>query len=275
MTNAFYALIQVCPDFARAEAMNVGVVIFDPRAQSCHVRTATDLKPIQAFLRAADLDAAEVRDDVERMQRRIELERWSSVDDFDRFARSRGNLVQVTQPRSVGIESAELQLEQLFSELVSRRPARMASGAGSLRSEALDLVFAELHELHPERAWKDARFRVESLALTIDVDYAYRNGALNLVELKRLPKRADSAERLALECNSRGELVSKHIEPRRSRLTIVAVPGPLAPASEIVERVSRVLTDLGGAEFVAPTAIDAWTHRVRREVLEDHADESV
>jgi hypothetical protein len=267
MSSGYYCLIQVCPDPARAEAVNVGVLLYRPEPLVCLVRMSSDLGAARALVAGAGLDLRAVKVAADRMATRIETAGFSSIDELAHFARSRGNVVQVTAPRSVRTENPERDIQTLFDDLVRSGPPRPASQTHEVLLPYLETKFIALHERAPERVALHPSFEVPELSTAIDADYSYRNGHLNLVVLKTIPHKSSVIDRRAFEVNSQGQVVRKYIEDGSATLTVVGVSVEPSPDPEAEERFGRILRALGGAEFVRSSEVEKFAQRVQQDVI--------
>lgn len=126
--RGYYGLIQYCPDASRAEAANVGVILFCPEPHFIGARISEGNERIRRFFgkdRPFDwgrVDAAKRAIVARLMTSRAELR---SVEDLNRFIATRANELQVTPLRSVKVQYPEADLDALFKELVGgRAPGR-------------------------------------------------------------------------------------------------------------------------------------------------------
>ena len=115
----YYCVIQYCPDAGRAEAANVGVLLFSP----CHcleVKIDVTMSRVERFFgtnytAAAKEGALSV---ATRLSGKAALE-WDSYE-LSRYISSRANNIQLTEPRSMRrvVSSRLEECELLFKELV-------------------------------------------------------------------------------------------------------------------------------------------------------------
>src|SRR5260370_607690 len=96
----YYSLIQYCPDAARLETVNVGLVVFNPSADYLGVRLAEDNDRIGRVFRGHQfrpwvLEAAK-RALANRLQ--SSTYRPHTLEDFQHFIDSRGNELRLTSP---------------------------------------------------------------------------------------------------------------------------------------------------------------------------------
>lgn len=264
MSKGYYCLIQYCPDFSRAEAANVGLVLFQPEPNATAVRIVENVDFVARRL-GRKVATASVLEDVQSIGYRLKHELFHSVEDLERFVRTRGNRIQLTMPRPMRIEDPAKEVNRLFAELVEAAPVpredhpRMAGVAERLRR-----TFEALHARLPNRVDIGRRFEVPSVELQIASDYSYRNGRLNLVRIIDLPKTESTARREALALHSEGEIVRERLE-KGAKLHVVSSPrGPRQAENEQV--VAHLLQKLDATEFVPSSEVEGFTQRVEAEM---------
>src|SRR5262245_17288017 len=137
-----YSLIQYCPDPSRAEAANVGVLLFCPSLDFIEARTAGGNDRVRRFFRGQPMDLEQVNVMKRSIERRlrVEADRFKTFEDLQNFVESRANDIVLTAPRSVKVLDPKGELDQLFAELVG----------GRMRGERATKVIPELDE--PMRA---------------------------------------------------------------------------------------------------------------------------
>jgi hypothetical protein len=264
MTKGYYCLIQFCPDFARAEAVNVGALVFRSEPASLAVRviqeSAAVVRRLQPRVRSMLVDEA-----VSGIDYRLRHANIQSVADLEQFVRTRGNQIQLTMPRSTRVEDPHEEVERLFAELVGAGPAaeedhpRMADVADRLRR-----TFEALRARLPDRVEIGRRFQIPSVEMQIPTNYSYRNGRLNLVRIIKLPKTEATARREALALHSEGEIVRERLE-KGAKLHVVSSPrGPRQVENE--EVVANLLQKLDATEFVPSAKVEEFTQRVELEM---------
>ena len=121
MSKGYFSLVQYCPDFARQEAVNVGVVLLCPEQDFIQVRMAT------ANHRVRDLFGDEADDyrNLNSMKRsleeriRVEAENLKTLDALQTFVQTRANRIILTNPKPVRVGNPSDDLTALFDELVA------------------------------------------------------------------------------------------------------------------------------------------------------------
>ena len=72
--KGYYCLLQYCPDLARLEAANIGVLLFCPEWPSLRARTVRGNKRIQRFCGRADHDWARIESSKTAIEERLAVE---------------------------------------------------------------------------------------------------------------------------------------------------------------------------------------------------------
>jgi hypothetical protein len=118
--TGYYSIIQFCPNLARHEVVNVGVVLFCPGLSYLDALVSEDNSRICKFFGAESFDSARVTSYKQGVVKRLRLERdnFKSLKDLEEFAASRAGFIQLTKPLAVTVVVSENDLQQLFDELV-------------------------------------------------------------------------------------------------------------------------------------------------------------
>ncbi len=265
MTKGYYSLIQYCPDFSRAEAANVGLVLFQAEPAQASVRVLEDVKPAMRRLGRRGSDANLLRD-VQAIEYRLRHERFESVEAFERFVRTRGNQIALTPPRPMRIEALRNDLDRMFTELVEPVRPEPVAVASSQEPPLLRRSFLAWASRLPDRAWVDHEFHVAGHGIPIRADYAYRNGRLNLIQEMPHARDDEAVRRNALGMSKEGELV-RNLEEGEGRLVVVST----ATSSTAIEHervFGDILNRLQGAEFVPSSEAPAFVAKVAAELAE-------
>ena len=180
-TKGYYCLVQYCPDFARQEAANVGVVLFCPELRFLKARMADSIQRIRRFFGQDSGGYHHLRAMQMALVQRLAVEHaeFQDLESLLQFVNTRANKVVLTQPKPVKVFDAEADLEALFIELVvepTKPPTKRA--ALSLRKR-LDTAMGQ-DNLKPY-LHKDIEVEVPALRESITVPYAYQNNRFNLI----------------------------------------------------------------------------------------------
>jgi len=181
MTSAkgYYSLIQYCPDLARMETANVGVLLFCPDRAFLKARLARDNAKLRRAFGLRGNALVRIRSYKLALQERIDVERSRirTVDDLRRFIARRANDFQMTPPRFVKVRDPETQLAALFEQLVGGGRRRESLTA---LQERLDRLFESASVSHKLR--RNLSIVVPVVERQIRIPYAYHNGRLELIK---------------------------------------------------------------------------------------------
>lgn len=124
--QGYYSLVQYCPDPARAEVANLGVLLFSPGHDYIEVRLSKSVQHVKSVFKGRDLDTDQIRQATRALSNRVAHEKisFTTIDDLKHFISLRFNTVLLTAPRSIAVEEPHRQLESLFQELVGPEPQR-------------------------------------------------------------------------------------------------------------------------------------------------------
>src|SRR5260221_9191136 len=118
-TKGFFSVIQFCPDLDRGECANVGVVLAVPKLGYLDVRLSVDNEaPKQRFGKEA-FDDVRLTLAKKAISGRIlqDGRSWKEPEDLVRFGKKEGNNMLLSMPRTILVENAEAELEELFIRL--------------------------------------------------------------------------------------------------------------------------------------------------------------
>ncbi len=273
--KGFFYIIQFCPDHGRAEAANVGVVLFVPGDRDLRLRLDRSVKRVhQCFGRDA-IGAAWfkfVRDAFERGLLRHHAESpFREPADLDRHFGKLGNQIVVTPGRPTRVEDPARDLDRLFSRLVrddvsdGTKKARAAADADVPESVmALDAVLRRLESRNFD-VQRRFSYEIPSISMPLEVDYALRNGELSLIRLLRVGGKGKKASDEALTLATKGRLVSTHRAPaedQKAKLVVVAAPTDRVDPSatgEVDQLVSELRRDFRETQWVLSDEIAKYS----------------
>ena len=123
MSAGHYSVIQYCPDRARAEAANVGVVLLVPDRGFIKARTAPGNDRVRRMfnLKGERLDHMNAAKRAFESRFEVEAVHFHCAEDLVRFAGTRGNELLLTPPRSIRVDDPDAELTSLFEEFVGGR----------------------------------------------------------------------------------------------------------------------------------------------------------
>jgi Protein of unknown function (DUF3037) len=257
-----YSLIQYCPDLSRAEAANVGVLLFCPQLGFIDARTSGGNDRVRRFFRGREIDVARLNIMKRSIERRLRAEstRFKSVEDLVAFIDTRANEMVVTPPRPMKVVEPRADLDKLFEELVG---GRVRSEKATALIPELDAAFIRLQQ--EGRGWTKEHVTVPVLGTTIKAPYAYRNGVINLVKPQKFGTVEDEARRAAGHLAIEGDLLRKHPNEAGGEYRLVVVSAGHGEASLDRERSVGPLFEEYGVRFVARAQVPAFVEQVERE----------
>ncbi len=177
--KGYYSLIQYCPDLTRLEAATVGVVLFCPDAHFIRARTASSNQRIRRFFGSQDCDWQQINAVKAAIEERLEAEgeQFRKLEDFEQFAATRANEIQLTAPRPMKVFHPEQDLELLFRRVVG----------GTARAHTTPTVVQRLTETLSDETLisfvrRNVPVTVRAFHQTLTVPFAFQNGRLNLIQ---------------------------------------------------------------------------------------------
>jgi hypothetical protein len=122
--QGYLCLIQYCPDRARMETINVGVVIFCPALGVLEVRVTDDDDRAARLFGADRVRLAQLHEGKQAIVQRLRGadSRPRTLEELQHFVDTRGNDLILTPPRSMRVEEPARQLDDLFRRLVLDLP---------------------------------------------------------------------------------------------------------------------------------------------------------
>ena len=211
--QGYYSLVQFCPDPARAEVANLGVLLFSPGHGFIDVALTRGYSRVKKIFPQVDLDATQIQSMKQWLTDRLEVERdrFKSKEDLDCFIATRFNALRLTAPRSIVVERPEQLLKELFDELVAL-PKKMEAIEVEV-PQRVPLPFLEVDaffhrpEIEPRVVFRQ-EYIVPVSGKQLQIPYVFTNGLISLVKPERIASFED-AEKLLVD----GMLLTKHPGP--------------------------------------------------------------
>jgi len=177
--------VQFCPDAARAEVANVGVLLFSPGHKFIEVCLSKNIKHVQSVFHGLDFDAKQVDMMKKWLKDRVSVQKdnFHSVDDLNHFISTRFNEMVLTAPRSIVVEKPAKLLEALYNELVAtREKVKQAVG-----EEGAAPLFPEMDTFFKRSKFSgmvqfDQQLTVPVSGKQIDIPYVFTNGCISYVK---------------------------------------------------------------------------------------------
>jgi len=224
MSKGYFSLVQYCPDVARQEAVNVGVVLLCPEQNFIGTRMASGNHRVRRFF-GDDADGIRHLNAMkDALASRISVEERDllSFDAFLTFVQSRGNKVLLTNPKPVRVSDPSEDLEALFAELVREPQKPLSIQAEKPLRQRLDEAFED-SRLRPFLK-HGVSVNVPALKRQMEVPYGYKNGRFNLIQpVNFTQKTMGSLERAACVQAVEGHSLFKNPDSQLGDLQLVIV----------------------------------------------------
>lgn len=206
--RGLYSIIQYCPDHARMEAANIGVLLWAPALQYLDVRVAESNDRVRRFFRPDDFNFEAMSTAKELLAGRIRAAKAEirSEDDLFRFVRSRGGEFVLTDPRVVAVPEPEPTLGLLFQKLVGGRRHGTGSRAVSRQYRKLSKMFETY--LSRGNVYSRQILTDPAVPVSLRVDYSIQNGRMHHVKFFPLTSDPHTLCRRALEYSGRCKVLS-------------------------------------------------------------------
>ncbi len=261
--KGYYCLIQFCPDPSRAEVANVGVLLFCPELDFISAHVSSDNDRARRFFGPENIDLKRLKVAKQGIRDRLETERsrFRSLEDLEKFIRTRANELVITEPRSMRVRDPQKQLEELFEELVGGRIRESRESATE---------FPELHRIFGKpsiasRIRRDQQVVVPIVNRVLEIPYVYQNGVMNLVKPQRLHTGSvgvDKAMTLALE----GELLQREPdEEGNGRKLIVCLFSEDSVKARETEQQAKDILEFKQVRALTPSALSDFALEVEAQ----------
>lgn len=241
--TGYYSVIQFTPDRSRSESANVGVLLFVPEARYLATRTTNTNDRIRRFF-GEDAPGIKVLNTLKRAvenRLRVESPRLQDRATLAHFLRLFANEISFTDLRAVRVVNPDLELAQLFHELVGGRTEREVVPP----SEGLERVRRRLEM--PDVAQKmerDIEVKIPILGETLPVDYAFQNGRFNLIQLRefRQSREIHLLKDASLAAVS-GHYLYRHADPVRGDRQLILVASLGEEAMDHQDQLQQLFND--------------------------------
>jgi Protein of unknown function (DUF3037) len=243
-SKGYYSLIQYCPDLARLEAANIGVILFCPELKFIRAKVAQGNDRIRRFFGSQDDDWTQINAVKNTIVNRLEVtgKEFKSLDDLTNFIATRANEVQVTAPRPMKVSEPETDLDELFEDLVGGRSKQPLKYSALPVEKALERTFREKGV--DEFIRRDVTVTVPAFHKSLTVPFGFQNGRFNLIQPVRFQQITelrilDTACRHAVE----GRSLYEHPDEKLGQLKLIVVGSFVPESSEYKDLVNDILKE--------------------------------
>ena len=257
--QGYYSLVQFCPDPARAEVANLGVLLFSPAHDFIEVALSKSTRRVKTIFPRLELDPTQIKSMQRWLKDRLEVERdrFRTKDDLTHFIETRFNDVRLTAPRSIAVERPAEQLKSLFAELVAmprKEESVEAPAIGEARSpfRRLDAFF---HRPQISQFVEfDRQVELPVSGQKIDIPYVFTNGSVSLVKPEEIGTFDVAKRRLA-----EGLLLAHHRTADNKRQEFLVMAGVEKPKlRDQIGQLSAEVSELGVHFFVEEQPLMAF-----------------
>lgn len=264
--RGYYSLLQYCPDSAKAEAANMGVVLLCPEARFFDGKLSSGNDRVRRFFGLQGEALERFTFLKTNFEKRLHLERTRIIklEDLEEFIATRANKLLLTAPRNMRIDDPAEDLVRLYRELVGGR----AMGEAVRRTGQGVSVRPKLRELFSRPELKD-RFKEDvcvepRYGRPFTAPYAFFNGKDSFVMPQTIHTDRDQTLREAEALAFRGIQLANHgIGDRKAEL-IVPLPSLDERLGETTEEVLSMLQH-NKVRTVTANRLDEFAEEIHRK----------
>jgi hypothetical protein len=253
-TKGYYCLVQYCPDIARAEAANVGVVLFSPEHGFIRAKVSDNNKRIRKFFGDEADNYQHLNAMKDALVKRIEVEKaeFSLLENLQQFVETRANKVILTNPKPVKVFDPEEDLQALFKELVDHPEKNLVVRAALPLRKRLDNVLGDV--ALKNYLWRDLEFQIPTLTEKLTVPYGFQNGRFNLIqpvefEQQRRGTIINAACKHAIE----GNYIYKHPDHKLGEMQLCVVADFTEATRDMAAKVETIFQEYHVRMFPSDT----------------------
>lgn len=262
-TKGYFCLVQYCPDIARQEAANVGVVLFVPEFKFIRAKLSKTIGRIRRFF-GEDVDGyLHLIAMKESLAKRLEVEsaEFNTLEDLQQFVATRANKIILTSPKPLKVFDPEKDLESLFQELVADPIKPLTVQASLPLRQRLNEVLMEQSVKRFVRT--KLKIQVPVLRETVTIPYGFQNGRMNLIRPIEFKHQAETSVRTAAcRYGMEGLTLYNHRDPNFGDLQLIVV-ADFASAPPDSEQLVRGIFSESKVRVFTPNALDA----LRQEIV--------
>lgn len=244
--QSLYSIIQFRPDVARAEGVNVGVVVTCPSTNAVRAMFSSNNVAVKKRFRAQLFDDARLASAKRALKNRLECMEPTDVALRAFIAQEAGALV-LLEPRPIVITDLDADLAALFGELVGElQPNRRERRPAAPHLES-DFALLEMRGVRIDRNVIIPPF--PGIPTELHFPFAFRNGVRNLIKPQGFALDTDEAFKEAKELAADGQLLAKHPDPADRQDRKLIVVGALKNR-DLVPGMKRLFADFDTRLFV-------------------------
>ncbi len=242
--RAFYSIVQYCPDLARLEAANVGVVVFRAEPAYLGVKMSENQTRVVKMFGRGNRDLKRLRTFESGLQERLMSGRGDvmSLDRLNQLAAMQVNALRMTpfMPCRISEQPAE-DLDRMFQELVEPIQSMDSSASRVPLKQMLEDRFSA-----PEiaiRIRRKVKVHIPYLGRDEEIPYAYQNGRLNLIAPVTFPKTQSALEERASKYALEGQSLFEVRDPQLGDMQMLVVGQFESGETDNIGTARRILED--------------------------------
>ena len=262
-SKGYYSLIQYCPDLARLEAANIGVVLFCPELKFLQAKTSPGHDRIRRFFGSEDNDWEAIQTLKYSLEHRLEVGGGDiqTPEEFQKFVDTRGNALQLTPPRPMRVVDPVRDLNDLFDQLVGQRQRTVLVDKPTPIKRLLDETFRR-EKLGGFLRTK-LRVAVPSTNIELEIPYGFQNGIFNLIQpVKFAATRRELIEEQASKHSVRGEMLKRENHPQFGQLDLIVV-GSFSNQAETHRRMVEEILRANRVTLFTSETMPALVEKIR------------
>lgn len=239
--KGYYSIVQYCPDLARRETVNIGIVLLVPERKFLQTRMVADNDRVKHFFGTMGNDARMLTEFKKSFAARVDAEQNNigSLESFQKFIDTRGNQIQLTEPAFVKVRECQDAIDQLFDQLVGgkAKPQKRPSFTKSLQQRFEAGNVADLIETN-------VPISVPILKRETKIPFAFQNGAFHL--LQPVTFVADKEElnfNRALKYSMEGQILQAHPDEQYGPLRFNVIGRFASTSDPSISIVRKVLDE--------------------------------
>ena len=225
-TKGYFCIVQYCPDTARQEAANLGVLLFSPEHDFLGARMTPDDKKERRFFKTSVDQPGHLSTMKNALLERLNVERkeFRTLEDLQRFVLTRANKVILTPPKAVRVTTPQDDLDRLYKQMVEepRGPVKARVDRGPSLKSRLDMAFSRQDIVTKIR--RKVSVEVPVLRRKVEVPYAYQNGRYNLIQPVNFPQKSvESVTEHACQFAVEGDHLFRHPDSKVGEMQLIIV----------------------------------------------------
>lgn len=234
-----FSIVQYCPDLARRETVNIGVILLVPDRAYLQARMVADNDRVKHFFGIKGDDGKMLSAFKKSFTARIDAEqgRIVSLESLRKFIDTRGNQIQLTEPAYVKVRACEETIDQLFDQLVGGKvkSQKRVSLTKSLQARFDDEGLGEI-------VCKDITLPVPIVDLQAKITFGFQNGVFNLLQPVTFQAGKEEANyHRALKYSMEGKIFQEHPDEQYGELKFNVIGRFASKSDHSISIVKEVL----------------------------------